>query len=345
MGISVYLKRILLITILSFGIVKADDGAGQILNTDSDNDNFLIYATQNYNANPDELLSRTQSLLEDYPRNAMAHLARGKIYYLAKGNLEKAVFELNTAQSLYNEISQNEDSLNAEQKKIYMVIRDDTALLLDEISFYFGDLRFKISGIKISSLARIEGATAIFQYNQATYQQAAPSQKLRLDFLRDNLTNIKFQFTDWDSVTNEMFFKIAYFPIIFSDIPEPYNLTINNECRYHFNLQSNADPPIEIEWLSGYRLVKSVPEMVVGLEHPKTLSISPVNPKNEIITRQPIVLEDYNMINTYLPVVNDKVFDIHLDPDYPGRLTEKIINILSGITTVVMSAGIIIMIR
>lgn len=305
--------------------------SNEVLVIDSDSYKTLDYANQNYEDDPDGFLSTINEILEQYPNNAMARQVKAKIYYRAIGDIERAMYELNSAEKYLKSIEESLNDIDQEYVKIYKMVRDEISYIRGEIDFDFTHLKFKVRGAQITKMARIEGVHAILQYNSELYQQATEEQKKRLDFLKNKLKNIAFQFSKWDSIEQEMYFEIKHFPLIFTDISDPYTLTINNEMRYHFSIIDENNPPIKIDWSTNYRLVESIPEMMIGIKHPKSIQLNPNYSNMQYVSSQPFSLEGEfdQQLNTYLPMLENNTVEIYISDTYPGKKIEEILYYLN----------------
>ena len=322
------LRRIVYITIITtlFLTVVESATVEEILITNPETEQKMEVANNNYLQNPQNILMDMESVLSEFPNNARAHQIRGKVYYRSIGDIDKSVSELITVQNLLNQIPNNGDSLPADLKRIYSIVLGEINLILPEIEYNFADLRMKIRGLKISRLCRIENANIVFQYDRSVYESASAEQKLRLVFLEDKLKNATFQFSEWDTLNQEMYFAIKYFPIVITNVSQPYAITINNEFRYHFDLLGPDEPPIEIDWSDRYRLVNSLPDMTVELTHLKSLGLVPKYPPGAIVTRPYFSLEESgDLVNSYVPVIENENVDINILDGYPGQKAEKVL--------------------
>jgi len=343
-NIDYLIKIVICISLACIRLFSAT--VNEILVTNEDTEQKLEYANNNYLQNSQNILIDMQNILVEYPSNARAHQIRGKVFYRSIGDVEKCVSELTTAQNLLNQIPFNGDSLNSDFRKVYSVTLGEIDLILPEIEYYFADLRMKIKGLTISRLCRIENARIIFQYHRKIYEEASLEQRLRLLFLEDELQNASFQFSEWDSINQEMYFAIKYFPIIVTNVDQPYAITINNEHRYHFDLLGPGEPPVEINWSNQYRLMNSMPDMIVELTHHKDIQITPKYSQGAIVTRPYFSLnESQELINSYVPVLENANVDINISKGYPGEKAEKLIFILSKITSVLIITTIFYLIR
>ncbi|MBU4443879.1 MAG: hypothetical protein L6422_10995 [Candidatus Marinimicrobia bacterium] len=341
----IYLKRIY-ICISLFYISLYSATTEEILVTNDETEQRLEYANNNYLQNPENILIDMKNILLEYPNNARAHQIRGKVYYRAIGDIEKSVSELITTQNLLSQIPFSGDSINPELRKTYSLIKGEIDLILPNIEDYFADLRMKIRGLTISRLCRIENARIVFQYHRRIYEEATIEQQLRLLFLEKELLNATFQFSEWDSLNQEMYFAIKYFPVVVTNIEQPYAITINNEQRYHFDLLGPGEPPVEINWSNQYRLVNSLPDMIIELTHSKDIQIEPIYPKGAIVTRPYFALSETRQLkNSYVPVLENANVDIRLLEGYPGQKSEKALFSLSKILTGVIIASIFFLIR
>lgn len=338
--------KIIFIGLLQLSVSLFAATVEEILITDDETGRKLEYANNNYLDNSQTILIDMQNILSKYPNNAQAHQIRGKVYYRSIGDIEKSVSELTTAQNLLRQIPYNGDSLSYELKQKYSIIKGEIELILPEIDYYFADLRMKIQGLTIPRLCRIENANIEFQYHRKIYEEATGEQQLRLKFLEKKLKNATFQFSEWDSVAGEMYFAIRYFPVVVTNVDLPYAITINNEYRYHFDLLGPDEPPVEIKWSNQYRLVNSLPDMTIEFTHSKDVHITPVYPKGAIVTRPYFTLrESDQLINSYIPVLENVNVGIRLAEGYPGQKAEKIIFSLNKILTGAIIVSIFFLVR
>lgn len=319
------LIRTLLIIFLVFIDINAQR-AYSIFDIDKPSKSKLKNISEAPTENADYNLQTISEIISKYPNNARSYQLRGKIFFRGLGNIDKAVFDLNKAQNLLTQVQV--EQLNDSLANFYENIKSEINWDLDAIESNFGDLKFRIQGVTISRLCRIEDVEVLFQYNQEVYNQAIPVQRKRLDFLKNKLENINFQFSEWDSVRQEMFFEISYFPIINTDVIDPYKITINNRKRYHFNFLGTDEEPKEISWQENYMLTESLPNNMIGLMY-DDMHLNIQYPEGLSISRQPFIIQGENQNKYhYFPVSNEYITTINLK-DYRGR---HIRNIFTGLT-------------
>lgn len=341
-NISTIISKIYLLNIIYYSILLS--GEREILVVDNESMGILKAANNNYTQS--DLLHKVNKIINDHPQSALAHQVKGKLLFYSSADIESAVEELNIAQDLLNSIPYQGDSLEQELKISYQNISGEIQMLNDNINSNFINLRFKIKGVKIDRLCRIEGANINFQYNPKVFEMANTDQKRRFITLKKLLENASFYLSELDTESQELFFEISYFPYIMEPIKgEPFSITINNEYRYHFMTPITPienSPPIEIEWSPKYQLIESLPKNKVKLIHAEDLPIT----ISTVGAKKPFSLvEEKGYLSTYIPVKENSNLDIVLEENYPGQRLEKVLFKISKISGLFIIVAIFIIIR
>ena len=292
-----------------------------------------------------EKTNEINEIIKKNPENIYAHYVLGKLLFRLTGDIEKANFYYDNATRLLSSI--DIETLSNEKQTFYSNISEGIRYDQNDIDDYFGKLRFKIQSVQITKLCRIEDVNVEFQYSDVAYNDAYIDQRKRLDFLKQKLKNVNFQFSEWDSTENEMFFTIPFFPIISTAISEPYTMTINNERRFHFDYFGDTDSFVEIKWDDKYKLVESLPNNYIGIVHSEKLSFKPKYPTGVVVTGKPFSLEDFDPQKkiTYYPVIHEQNIDLYLNDNYPGKLGEQFFNTLTYLSIITVISGSFIIVR
>ncbi|MCK5682887.1 hypothetical protein KAJ27_02150 [bacterium] len=265
------------------------------------------------------------NILNEFPYNLETILMLGEYHYRITGNIEETHRQFHKLSYFLKQIEHNfelPDDLNIE----YIKVRDHLAYLESDIQSKHADFRFKIRDLKIPRFSYVNGAKIILQIPNEVKELASKEQLLRLENIEDSFIegDRMIFFTNYDSLSEDVFFSIPDFPLVSYRMEKPYVLIINNEKRYHFDFNSQS-PPVEIDWIESWQLVETVPENEIKIEF---------SAKQSLYTDIDVLLlkgmseystdfSDESMKNIFFKIQNNEKIDIHLKQNYRGKNMEN----------------------
>ncbi len=260
--------------------------------------------------NIEELLTWTDNVLENYPNLLKLHILKGHILFYRLTDLENAIYHYSRVKNDADLLKNFDEYISFEKEIDNLQYQANRAL--NQIEYGYGDLRFKIRGKQIPKFCYIRNMKVFIAWDEQVINAAEDHQRLRFNTLVETLTSgrMKFMFADFDSVDGRIYFKIPYFPMVESGIPEPYSMIINNEKRYHFNFDQQTNSVIEIDWNDDWELVEAVPDNYVKIEYNRLLSVQPDINKSTL---------NYDMVLS-VPEENPDIKNIYIPIDTGGEL-------------------------
>lgn len=265
-------------------------------------------------------------ILSVYPKNLQGTLLLAEFHYWKTGNLEETRRELFVLKYYLRQVETLIDESDANYNK-YRTIRDQAAYIESEMSYNFGNLRFKVKGLEIEKFAVIRGAQIMLQINEAIAGQASPEQAARLQFLENKFGTDKVDvyFTSYDSVSGQIYFTIDDFPMINYRETEPYAIIVNGKKRYHFDFKRDSNP-VEIDWVPSWQLVEAIPPREIKLEIADGRRYSLNNDRLIASGMSYYSIENQDILpNYFINVQNNETIELHLEDNYKGQQTGKIL--------------------
>jgi len=314
-----------------------------VLFADPQTEQELKYLNQNPGKDQDEgrkNLIKLAEITNKYQENAQVHQVIAKILYEVIGDYELAAYEIKMSRALLTKESLADSLLQSKEKDIKSLINEELNPIEKDLENNYTTLRFKIKDIIIPRLCMIRDTKIVFRYDEKAVKDAEMHKILRLEYLKQKLVNIDFQFSSYDPIDREVFFEITYFPIIQAETENIFSITINNARRYRFDVISKELEPIEVDWLD-FDLIESVPEMTIELIHDPSLKLA----ANNIGQRQYFYLdENKNVRNSYIPVQQYSTIEVKIEK-YPRMKFEQFIQILSKVSVVGIIIATFIIVR
>jgi len=276
--------------------------------------------------NADNVLDKTNIILEKHPGYLKAHLLKGLIYFHRLGKITNAVNEFYYIDQVAEKLSSNFE-LSDEYDKQITNITKQTQRQLNQINREFGNLRVSIKDVDIDRYCYIKNLDIAITISEEVMSKVNYRQKLRFSELEENLRSgkMKLKFSTYDSTDNKYYFEIPYFPLVDINSNElPYSMIINNSKRYHFILDRQNNEKLEIDWNNEWKLVETVPDKSIKLEFPSEFDPHVVTSSDIQVTKAySIPDQNSNLNNLYIDTSNNDNLQLVVSTKGPTNLIEK----------------------
>lgn len=281
-----------------------------------------------------EAIRSIDMILDDHPDLLRAHLIRGQLFLHSVGNIEKAIQEFKFVQEKCKQIKSSDIHIMARyREELDRILYQINDVALPEIEEEFASLRFKIKNKRIQKFCHLRNIYVVFTWEDEVKSGASRLQEKRLEFLKNILTSgeMRFQFSAYDSTDGKFYFEIAYFPLIEvrGAIDEPYAMILNNERRYHFNINHQINEVIEIDWNDDWELVESVPRSRIKVEFQEPFTLVAYSIETGLPIRYAFTTpeSELGLMNLYIPIDETKAINLSLIQEKRGEILEKVIYI------------------
>lgn len=295
--------------------------------------------------NAENVLEKTNLILEQQPEYLNAHLLKGLLYYYRLGNITKAVNEFDYIEHVADKLSEDFDLSEIYQRQINGLTKQ-TKRQLNKINREFGNLKVGIKGVDIDRYCYIKNLDIAITVSEKIMSKANYRQKLRFSELEKSLRsgNMKPKFSTFDSTDNRYYFEIPYFPLVDINSNElPYSMIINNAKRYHFILDRQNDEMLEIDWNNEWKFVETVPDNNIKLEFPLDIKVQIAQPVDiQLFKAHSIPEQNPEMNNLYINTSDNEQLQLVVSTVGNSKMIEQILYysnkaiIALGILSIVM---------
>lgn len=305
-----------------------------------------------YSYDPTEAFRKIDAILDDYPNLLKAHLIKGHLYLHSKGDIEKAIREYQIVQERCDQIRNSGlHIISSYSEKMNKMLSQISTFAMPDIQEGFAPLRFKIKNKHIPKFCFLKNINIVFTWEDEVIHSASRFQETRLRFLENRLTSgkMRFQFSAYDSTDGKFYFEIPYFPLIEvrGGVDNPYAIILNNERRYHFNINHQSNEVVEIDWNDEWELVESVPSNQIKIEYYEPFSLTPRSKELELSIRYAFTTpeSELGLKNLYIPIEENKYIEISLMPNKRDKILESSFYITTRVIIFVGILSTLILIR